>query len=101
MQRLCEMWGAEARPDFANNPVESDIPALLLSGNFDPITPPSYADMAHETLSISYNYVLPHVAHGVLRSERCAVEIALDFVDNPVAEPDSSCIAETPSIDFE
>ncbi len=101
LQRLCEMWGAEARPDSANKPVESDIPALLLSGNFDPITPPSYADMADETLSISYNYVLPHVGHGVLRSERCAVEIALDFVDNPVREPDSSCIAQTSSIEFE
>lgn len=101
LARLCGMWGAKARPDSANSPVESDVPALLLSGEFDPITPPSYADMAHETLSISYNYVLPHVGHGVLRSERCAVEIALDFVDNPVREPDSSCIADTLAIEFE
>ncbi|MDE2858932.1 MAG: alpha/beta hydrolase [Chloroflexota bacterium] len=101
LARLCEMWGAKARPDSANSPVKSDVPALLLSGEFDPITPPSYADMAHETLSVSYNYLLPHVGHGVLRSERCAVAIALDFLDNPDRDPDSSCIADTPSIDFE
>ena len=101
LQRLCEMWQAKPRPMSANSPVESDIPALLLSGNFDPITPPSYAAQANETLSLSYNYVLPHVGHGVLRSDDCAIEIALAFIGEPLREPDSSCIAEMPAIDFD
>ena len=101
LSRLCDMWQAKARPDTANSPVESDIPALLLSGNFDPITPPSYADMAYETLSASYNYLLPQVGHGVLRSDHCALEIALAFIADPATEPDSSCIAETKVIEFE
>ncbi len=101
LPRLCDIWGAQARPPSANSPVKSAIPALLLSGNYDPITPPAYADMARETLSAAYNYLLPNVGHGVLRSERCAVEIALQFIDNPNAEPDSGCIADTPVINFE
>ena len=95
LPRLCAMWQAEARPPLANSPVQSDIPALLLSGNFDPITPPSYAEMADETLSASYSYVLPHVGHGVLRSDDCGLQIALEFISKPEIEPDSSCIAET------
>lgn len=101
LKRLCDTWQAQARPPSANTAVESDIPALLLSGNFDPITPPSYAEQADETLSVAYNYVLPHVGHGVLRSDDCAIEIALEFIDAPLREPDSGCIAETPSLDFE
>ena len=101
IQRLCDLWQAEARSDIANSPVESDIPVLLLSGNFDPITPPAYADLADDTLSTAYNFVLPQVGHGVLRSDSCAVSIALDFIERPSAEPDSSCIAETQAIVFD
>ena len=101
LPRLCDLWRAKARPALANAPVASDIPALLLSGNFDPITPPSYADQAQETLSAAFSYVLPHVGHGVLRSDRCAVRMAKAFIADPAAEPDSSCIANTRAIDFE
>ena len=101
LQRLCGLWQAEARPDIANSPVESDIPTLLLSGDFDPITPPAYADLAARTLSTSYSFVWPQVGHGVLRSDACAVDIALDFIKAPTAEPDDSCIAKAPAIEFD
>ena len=86
---------------MANNPVQSSVPALLLSGNFDPITPPSYAVLAEATLSDAFSYVLPHVGHGVLRSDRCAVRIATEFIDEPLNEPDSSCINTTRAIEFQ
>ena len=101
LSRLCAMWQAQPRPSSANHPITSDVPTLLLSGNFDPITPPSYAAAAQESLSVSYNFVFPHVGHGVLRSDACAVKIALDFIAEPLSEPDSRCIAETASIDFD
>ncbi len=101
LPRLCEMWQAEAVPlAIANGAVESDVPALLLSGHFDPITPPAYADLAQSTLTTAYNFVLPHVGHGVLRSDFCAVRIAVAFIRAPQQEPDSSCIAETRAIVF-
>ena len=99
--QLCALWQAKAMTGIANAPVKSDVPTLLLTGNFDPITPPAYADLANETLSMSYNYVLPHVGHGVLRSESCAVDIALAFIDTPYTEPDITCIAETLPINFD
>jgi len=99
--RLCEIWQTQARDSLANEAVASDVPTLLLSGNFDRITPPYYATLANETLTQSYNYILPHVGHGVLRSDDCAVEIALEFIDNPVTEPDISCIDETLPIIFD
>lgn len=98
---LCAMWQAEARTAIANTAVTSDIPTLLLTGNFDPITPPAYADLANETLSTSYNILMPHVGHGVLRSEDCAIEIALEFIDTPYSEPDIACIADTLPIAFD
>ena len=101
LPRLCDVWTAEARPASVNQAVISDVPALLLSGNYDPITPPIYADMAAETLERSYNFLLPHVGHGVLRSDRCAVDIAVEFINAPLSEPESSCIADTRPIEFD
>ncbi len=100
LSRLCGLWQAQPRPLSVNDPVVSDVPALLLSGNYDPITPPVYADIAGETLTTAYNFVFPHVGHGVLRSDRCAVDIAVAFINAPLREPESSCIAETPPIVF-
>jgi len=101
LPRLCPLWPAEALPPaLADRPVSSAVPPLLLSGHFDPITPPAYADMAATTLTTAYNYVLPHVGHGVLRSEDCAVNIALEFIGAPSSEPDSGCIAATQPIAF-
>ncbi len=101
LPRLCGLWGAKARPDHVNDPVASDVPALLLSGDYDPITPPAYAQATYETLTRAYNYTFPHVGHGVLRSDDCAVRIAVDFINDPLMDPDSSCIAETRAIEFE
>lgn len=101
LARLCDLWQAQARPALANAPVVSDIPALLLSGAFDPITPHAYAEQAQETLSAAFSYVLPHVGHGVLRSDRCAVRMAKAFLVDPHTEPDSGCIARTRSLAFE
>ena len=100
LPRLCDLWRAKARPPQVNAPVVSAIPALLLSGNLDPITPPAYAEQARETLSAAYSYVLPHVGHGILRSDRCAVRIATSFIAEPLKEPDSSCIAATSPLVF-
>ena len=100
LPQLCELWGVAARPDSANQAVHSDVPALLLSGNYDPITPPAYAELAARTLANAYSYVLPHVGHAVLRSEACAVDIAVAFINQPLAEPDSRCIQHTLPLRF-
>ena len=38
--------------------VYSETPALLLSGEYDPITPPAWAALAAETLPMSHTYTL-------------------------------------------
>ena len=74
--KLCDLFGVVARAPKSNEAVESGIPALLLSGEYDPITPPIYADQAEAGLSAAFNFVLPHVGHGALRSHICAVRIS-------------------------
>lgn len=89
----CNIWNVEPLPDSIDDPVQSDIPVLLLSGRFDPITPPSYAALAAETLPNSYNYVDPIGSHGVaFGGSTCLTRIVADFLNNPTSEPSAACL---------
>ena len=90
---ICAGWSSSGLGPDENAPISSDVPALLLSGGYDPVTPPRWAEAAAATLSRSYSYLLPGLAHGVVRSSNCAMQILLDFLDNPDAAPDGRCIA--------
>ena len=79
----------------------SDIPTLILAGEFDPITPPYWGRVAAETLNTHYFYEFPGHGHGIMRSDRCGFEIGLQFLNDPYTEPDSSCLDEIGGVIFE
>jgi hypothetical protein len=97
----CAQWDVPVLPVEVNEPVASDIPTLLLSGLFDPITPPQFADMAQETLPNSYNFVLPTGGHGVAFAvDDCIDRIVDDFLDDPQTEPSSGCLEWVEQLEF-
>src|SRR5688572_4856625 len=50
---LCNEWPVDpTAPDF-NEPVQSEIPALVLAAQYDPITPPATTERVAENLSRS------------------------------------------------
>ncbi|PJF29621.1 MAG: hypothetical protein CUN52_07475 [Phototrophicales bacterium] len=71
----------------------ANVPVLVLSGEFDPITPPSGGDVIVASLPNATHLVFPNGAHGQL-GDTCAISIMTEFVNNPTATPDSSCIAD-------
>ncbi len=93
MLEICDLWNVEPLDPAVNEPVVSDIPTLILSGEFDPITPPEYGDIAAQTLAQSYVYTFPNVGHGAALTGDCVNQIIVDFLDNPTVEPDASCLA--------
>jgi pimeloyl-ACP methyl ester carboxylesterase len=98
---VCEAFGESDTVDARENEaVISDVPTLVMAGQYDPITPPEYAALAAETLSTSYMFTFPAMGHGVVPSAECPQGIALAFLEDPTSEPDSSCIAEMTAPDF-
>ncbi len=98
---ICREWGAAPFDPIEGEPVSGDIPALVLAGEYDPITPPAYSQRVAQQLSRSYYYEFPGVGHGASIQTDCAYAIAKAFLQNPQAEPDGNCIAEMRGIDFE
>lgn len=90
---LCETaWPVDLLPEWAHDAIISDIPTLVLSGEFDPITPPENGDLLAETLSRAYVYTFPNTGHGSLGSSACSLSIAQQFIDDPARAPDSACL---------
>lgn len=89
---VCARWPAHPVPESYFQPVESDLPVLLLSGNLDPITPPQWAEAVAEHLSNSHHLVIPGGHHGVTQ-EGCVRRLVHRFLDKAAAQDlDSSCV---------
>lgn len=73
---------------------------LALSGQFDPITPPSYADVALVEMTNTYSYTFPGLGHGALfGNSACPLTIMAEFLNDPTQEPDASCV-DAMTVDF-
>ena len=88
---ICKIWPrGPIDPDF-HAPLHSTVPALLLSGGDDPVTPPAYAEEARRGLSNSLHVVLKDFGHGQLAAP-CMDRVMEQFINRgSVTGLDVSC----------
>jgi pimeloyl-ACP methyl ester carboxylesterase len=60
----CKVWPTGTRPADFHAPLKSQVPALLLSGEFDPVTPPRYGEQVLKGLPNGRHLVLRGRGHG-------------------------------------
>jgi pimeloyl-ACP methyl ester carboxylesterase len=92
----CAAWRAALPPQplraTDNEPVINELPTLLLSGLYDPVTPPAFARMAAAHLVNSFYLEFDGIGHDVLGNDECANIIARNFLDEPRAPPRDACL---------
>lgn len=88
----CPVWHVGAAAPSFHEPVRSDAPVLILSGAYDPITPPAWADAAAASLPGSFVIRFPGIGHGVIASHSCADHLAERFLDDPARSPYLDCL---------
>ncbi len=98
--QTCQLWKVPAAPATENQAVTSAIPTLILSGEFDPITPPTYGRQVAENLSKSFFFQLPKSGHGASATEDCPRNMAIAFFDNPAQKPDDACLSDMAKVAF-
>jgi pimeloyl-ACP methyl ester carboxylesterase len=91
---VCASWGAETPAAEENQPVRSDIPALVLTGGLDMITPPAWGEVVVQNLANGHLVEFPAAGHGALFYSDCAGEMIGEFLEAPEAAPDTSCVAD-------
>lgn len=96
----CVDWPMGPVDPLENAPIMSDVPTLLLTGLYDPITPPQYARLAGSRLPNSFYFEFLSAGHDVLSNEPCAGELAAQFLEDPMRMPVSTCMGRLRPPDF-
>ncbi|HWK81432.1 MAG TPA: alpha/beta hydrolase, partial [Thermomicrobiales bacterium] len=90
---ICDAWDLPPSGEISNEPVVSDIPTLIVTGRFDPITPTFDGELLLDNLSNAVLVESPVASHSPLQmSGQCGVDIAIAFLDAPRKELDTSCL---------
>jgi pimeloyl-ACP methyl ester carboxylesterase len=78
-------------PDYYA-PVVSSVPSLVLSGEIDPVTPPTWGLQVARYLKNGRHLVMPGTGHGVAATA-CGNRIVSDFIDaGDVRTLDAACL---------
>lgn len=97
---VCAIW-PRARIDLAERePVRSDLPVLLIHGDFDPVTPPDFGRRTARFLTNSLLLVDPYASHED-STEMCTDAIANEFVRRGTVQGlDTSCLDRLKPVPF-
>jgi pimeloyl-ACP methyl ester carboxylesterase len=101
LRQICARWPVgPVDPEF-KSAVVSDAPVLLLSGEYDPITPPAYAERVRaEGLTNSVHVVGRGQGHGLV-GIGCVPRVLRSFLEEPTPSSlDASCLTREPPTPF-
>ena len=88
----CAIWPRGVVDASYYEPVVSDVPALVLSGDLDPVTPPEWGESVVKTLKNGRHITVPGTGHGVMGTV-CGQKLIRDFLDDASAAAlDVSCV---------
>jgi pimeloyl-ACP methyl ester carboxylesterase len=90
---VCQAWGLTTPSARENEAVFSDIPTLMMGGEFDPVTPTRLLPLVAAGLKNSTMIEMKGQAHAVWFTP-CGLKLFNDFVANPNTKPDTTCASE-------
>jgi len=88
---VCPVWPRGEIPSDFKNPVHSDVPVLLLSGEADPVTPPENGQLVASELQNALHVVAPGQGHVVIH-RGCIPKLDTELVESGTVQGlDPSC----------
>lgn len=94
-REACALWPRADIEREYTEPVRADVPVLIVTGEWDPVTPPANGDNVAKTLPNSLHLVVPDGAHGLggLEGSDCVVRLMTEFVARgTVKDLDTTCV---------
>ena len=97
---VCPLWPQYSPSEAFYQPVTANIPTLILSGNLDPVTPPSNGKYSAKTLPNNHHIIIENAAHTVAMNT-CASDIINEFLTTLQPKTlDESCLENIPKESF-
>jgi len=99
-RQQCQWWPHTSVSADFHEPVKSEVPVLLLSGEFDPVTPPAYAEQVVRYFPNGRHLVGPGQGHGI-SNRGCVPKLLAEFVNaGNAADIDGGCLEDLGSTPF-
>ncbi len=96
LRTQCAVWPHGQRPADFHDPLKSDLPILVLEGDFDPVTPPRYGEQVVKNLSHGRLLILRGQGHNVI-PVGCMPKLMARFLDTADAKSlDAHCLDKLP-----
>lgn len=89
---VCSVWPESDADPIETQPVVSDIPTLVIVGDWDTQTPASWGAPLLEHLSNATLVEAPSSGHGVIFYSDCAYDLFLSFLYSPESELNQRCL---------
>jgi len=96
----CAIWAVPPSPADVRTPVRSRTPALLLSGELDPVTPPAWAALAARTLPNARTVVIRNNGHAMGAAAPCVARMLAALIESRDARGVDTGCATLPPPDF-
>jgi pimeloyl-ACP methyl ester carboxylesterase len=94
------VYRPEVPPNGYFNAVESNIPTLIIAGEYDPVCPPLFAYVTSKTLPNSTVMIVPSASHAALFVDECTRTIGAQFYLFPEKKPSLECLTKRKQIEF-
>ncbi|MFN7110858.1 MAG: alpha/beta fold hydrolase [Brevundimonas sp.] len=96
---MCVAWNVMPALPIENEAVRSDVPTLIIAGEFDPSTPPQWGRRLLTNMPKGFFVQMPGLSHGA-SFNACGGRMAFDFINDPASPPVMTCVAKLPGADF-
>jgi len=91
---MCKVWPKGTMPADFHKPLSTAVPALVLEGEFDPVTPPRYGEEVAKGLRNGRLFVLRGQGHNVIGAG-CMPKLFAQFVEKADAGAlDGACLGK-------
>jgi pimeloyl-ACP methyl ester carboxylesterase len=101
--RACSLWPRGEIPADYREPIRSHVPALIFSGNFDPVTPPQRGEEVARYLPNARHVIVPesgHMPDGLTNGD-CLDNLIIEFIDKGDSKTlDTTCVERMKPVPF-
>jgi pimeloyl-ACP methyl ester carboxylesterase len=99
--RACDVWGVDGAVAPEELTLPEQVPALIVTGGFDHVTPPRLGAQVAAGLSTSHLVEVPTMGHAPLEAldrlaAGCGQQLVTAFLDAPAQTPDTGCVDALP-----
>ena len=91
----CDIWNDSSlekkKRGSLKLPESTNVPVLIFAGEDDPVTPVAWAVEMTSIYKSSYLFTFSGIAHSVLDSQPCSMDLFVSFLEEPGERPQADC----------